>query len=71
MRDFQRVLLVFLGLLGGANGAAPAYPPASPRRAPCFISLLPPGRAAGSDPLAAPPQRNVRARRPRATTLAA
>ena len=44
MRDFQRVLLVFLGLLGGANGAAPAYPPASPRRAPCFLaSLLPPG----------------------------
>eukprot|EP01045_Picozoa_sp_COSAG04_P021543 COSAG04_NODE_2330_length_4324_cov_2.131124_1_plen_39_part_10 len=36
MRDFQRVLLVFLGLLGGANGAAPSYPPASPRRAPCF-----------------------------------
>ena len=30
MRDFQRVLLVFLGLLGGANGAAPTYPPAVP-----------------------------------------
>ena len=39
MRDFQRVLLVFLGLLGGANGAAPVHPPASPRRS--LLSLPP------------------------------
>ena len=71
MRDFQRVLLVFLGLLGGANGAAPAYPPAAPPRSLLFGITPARGRAAGSDPLVAPPQRNVRARRPRATTLAA
>ena len=43
MRDFQRVLLVFLGLLGGANGAAPAHPPSPPRHAPCFLASLLPG----------------------------